>query len=159
MRVFAPSDEDALFALQADAEAAKFLSRSIRTKSEVRQTIARRALRRELDKPGDGLVLAITTRTGATFIGECSLWLRDDRQAKIGFAVAPAHQGRGYAREAAAGLIAFAQSINLADVVYAKVREENVTSVRLLRRLGMTRRALPEGDGEHSIYELETPPS
>ncbi len=154
LRVFAPSDEDALFAVHVDAESAKYLSRATRSRSEVRQTISRRMGQLRFAEPGDGLILATTTRPAGTLVGKCSLWLRTGREAEIGFATASAHQGKGYAREAAMALISFARSTELVDMIYARVRKENTASIRLLQRLGMTRREHRETPEDHIIYQI-----
>jgi ribosomal-protein-alanine N-acetyltransferase len=59
--------------------------------------------------------------------------------AEVGldYALSPAHQGRGYATEAARALVDYAlQSLRLARVI-ATTSHDNLASIRVMRRLGM----------------------
>ena len=76
----------------------------------------------------DGVVLG---RLEATTNGD---W------AEIAYLLGPAHQGRGYAREAVRWLIE-ALGAAAIDEVWAAVHPDNLRSIRLLEALGFTRRS------------------
>jgi RimJ/RimL family protein N-acetyltransferase len=64
-----------------------------------------------------------------------------NRQAEIGFHFHPAHWGRGYAREAAAGLIAYGFETMRAHRIHGVADARNAASIRVMERLGMRREA------------------
>ena len=64
----------------------------------------------------------------------------------IGYAVVPWKQGRGYATEAARALISYAfDELDLRRIV-ATTEHENLRSVAVMRRLGMTIERNPEAE-------------
>ena len=90
---------------------------------------------------GDALGFA-AVRDGA-LVADCSLFLRsaEHRQGEIGFVVHPDHQGRGYATEAAAALLALGfDGFGLHRIV-GRLEARNAASARVLGKLGMRREA------------------
>jgi RimJ/RimL family protein N-acetyltransferase len=76
-------------------------------------------------------------------IGDCFFKVIEDdpRQAEIGYTLARAAQGQGFATEAVAALLTWAfLTFNLHRVI-AVVDVENTASVALLERLGLWREA------------------
>ena len=70
-------------------------------------------------------------------IGVCGLAKRDFLDdVDIGYAFLPQYGGRGYAIEAAQGVMAHAKALGLKRIV-ATVRPDNVASIRLLEKLGL----------------------
>lgn len=65
----------------------------------------------------------------------------DSRQVEIGFTVAPAHQGRGFATEAVLGILAYLFERVHKHRVFASVDPRNVASIALLKRTGMRQEA------------------
>ncbi len=65
----------------------------------------------------------------------------DPRQVEIGFTVAPAHQGRGFATEAVLGILAYLFECVHKHRVFASVDPRNVASMALLKRVGMRQEA------------------
>jgi RimJ/RimL family protein N-acetyltransferase len=63
----------------------------------------------------------------------------DSRQAEIGYTLAPAHQGRGYATEAARTLLRYLFQARGKHRVIAYCDVRNAPSARVLQRLGMRR--------------------
>jgi RimJ/RimL family protein N-acetyltransferase len=68
-------------------------------------------------------------------------FMEDGEQVEIGFTLAPAWQGRGFAAEAVAGLLDHLFGVLHKHRVFASVDPRNVASRRLLRRLGMREEA------------------
>jgi RimJ/RimL family protein N-acetyltransferase len=80
-------------------------------------------------------------------IGEIGLRRREDREAEIGYWVAPAFWNAGYAGEAVEALVAHAAGSGLSALT-ADVFQENLASARVLERAGFVRL----GPGEtHSV--------
>jgi ribosomal-protein-alanine N-acetyltransferase len=61
------------------------------------------------------------------------------RRVEIGYGVAPAERGKGYATEAAIALLSWAREHG-AYVVTAECLEDNVPSIRVLEKAGLQRR-------------------
>jgi RimJ/RimL family protein N-acetyltransferase len=99
--------------------------------------------------PGPWCQLAIRLGGGGQRIGERPLigdlgarvTAEDPRQVEIGFTLAPAYQGRGYATEAVSGLIAHLLGPLRKHRVFASADPRNVRSLTLLERVGMRKEA------------------
>ena len=92
-------------------------------------------------KPGEWFQFAIEEQASGALAGDCALrrGLEEPRQAEIGYSLARAFQGRGYALEAISALLAYAfRRFDLHRVV-AITDVRNLPSVRLLERLGLRR--------------------
>ncbi|MEP0545656.1 MAG: GNAT family N-acetyltransferase [Rhodothermales bacterium] len=98
---------------------------------------------------GIGLYLVEAKRRRVP-VGVCGLLRRatfDD--VDLGFALAPEHRGRGYAREAAAATVAYGRDVLGLDRIAAIVSPGNAASVRLLEGLGFAFErpfTYPDGD-------------
>ena len=117
------------------------------------------------DAEGVGLLLAIRLRDGGGLIGDCTLRVRSDEPdtAELGYSLAPAHHGRGYATEAVAALCAWALTDLGVRRIVAVTDIRNRPSIALLERVGMRRTACVEsklrGELTHTCwYELPAPP-
>jgi RimJ/RimL family protein N-acetyltransferase len=90
------------------------------------------------DEPGEWFQLALARRDDPhTLIGDLALGSIDDgRQAEIGFTLAPAHQGVGYATEAVEALLAYLFGRRGKHRVQAGCDGRNTASARLLERVG-----------------------
>ena len=75
-------------------------------------------------------------------IGDIGIHFLDDaRQSELGYTMAPAYQGNGYAREAVRAVIGYLfESCNIHRVT-ASVDPENTRSMRLLEALGFRKEA------------------
>jgi [ribosomal protein S5]-alanine N-acetyltransferase len=84
---------------------------------------------------------AIVERVSGAVVGACGYKGPPDRAGvvEIAYGVDPAYRGRGYAREAAAALVAFALEGGRARGVRAHTRPENGASARVLAACGFTR--------------------
>jgi RimJ/RimL family protein N-acetyltransferase len=89
-------------------------------------------------KMGFGLYL-VELRDGATPIGICGLIKRDSLpDVDIGFAYLPEFQRKGYAHEAAIAVLAHARNDYALKRIVAITSPQNRSSIRLLKKLGMT---------------------
>jgi RimJ/RimL family protein N-acetyltransferase len=116
-------------------------------------------LRGDLEANGHGL-WAVEIPGQADFIGYTGLW-RPTYQTpftpcvEIGWRIAAAHWGRGYATEAARAALEYAfDSLKLDEVVSFTV-PANRRSLRVMEKLGLTRDL--HGDFEHPLLPVEHP--
>jgi len=85
---------------------------------------------------GFGL-LAVELKADGAALGMCGLLKRDTLEdVDIGFAFFPEHWGRGYAKEAAAAVLAHARTTLGLQRIAAIVDPTNASSIKLLERLG-----------------------
>lgn len=91
-----------------------------------------------LPRQGDGVAFGAARREDAVFVGEFALWLASARHAQdeIGFVVAPAAQGRGYATQAAAVLLEIAFRGAGMHRVVGRLEARDAAPARVLERLG-----------------------
>lgn len=85
---------------------------------------------------------AVVLRDDGRLIGHVGFWKWFGQQTyEIGWAIAPAHQGSGYATEAARATLAHGfETLGLHRVI-ATCNPENAASVRVMEKLGMRREA------------------
>ncbi|MEO8716151.1 MAG: GNAT family protein [Acetobacteraceae bacterium] len=90
---------------------------------------------------GEMAVWSIMPKGGGHLIGFCGLVeiSPEDRRAEIGYALARAEWGRGYAPEAARAVLGCAFDTLGFNRVEAYCVPENVTSIRVLEKIGMRR--------------------
>ena len=86
--------------------------------------------------PGTWFQLAIIETATEAMIGDCGLHCLSAAETELGITLAPAHQGRGYATEALAAVIAFLFGPLGMHRVSAITDAENRASAALFRRLG-----------------------
>lgn len=98
-----------------------------------------------------GLQIAVALAASDELVGDLYLGpaMGDARQATLGYTLARAHHGRGYATEAARGLLGFALGELALHRVVATVDPRNLASVAVLERLGMRR----EGHFRKGYYD------
>nr|WP_122012388.1 GNAT family N-acetyltransferase [Maliibacterium massiliense] len=106
--------------------------------AEVQQWLDRQRARYASD--GFGLWAVDLKETGE-MIGQCGLSMQDwaGRQVlEIGYLFAKAHWHNGYATEAAAACRAYAFDVLGAPEVFSIIRDTNIASQNVARRVGMT---------------------
>jgi RimJ/RimL family protein N-acetyltransferase len=87
---------------------------------------------------GFGLYLT-ELKDGGTPLGMCGLIKRDSLpDVDIGFAFLPAFWGKGYAHEAAAAVMEYAQKTLGIGRIVAITSPDNESSIKLLEKLGLT---------------------
>lgn len=87
---------------------------------------------------------------GGEPVGLVQATVQQDGVAWVAFVLAPAHQGRGYAREATEAMLAHLAAEYGATRFLARVEAGNGPSVRLLERLGFRE----AGAAEHRGHDL-----
>lgn len=144
LRPFTRDDLDAVHAYLSDPDVVRFLYWEVTTdRAAARKMLDAKIGNWSLTDAGQSLVLAVELPAADAVIGEVVLkWLsREHRQGEIGFVIMPAHQGHGYATEAATALLALAfDDLGLHRVI-GRCDPRNTPSATVLERLGMRREA------------------
>jgi RimJ/RimL family protein N-acetyltransferase len=144
LRPFTRDDLDAVHAYVSDPDVVRYLYWEVTTdRAAARKMLDAKIGNWSLADAGQSLVLAVELADAGQVIGEVVLkWLsREHRQGEIGFVITPAHQGHGYAAEAATALLALAfDDLGLHRVV-GRCDPRNTASATVLERLGMRREA------------------
>jgi RimJ/RimL family protein N-acetyltransferase len=143
LRPFRRGDVDAVFSYRSRADVAEYLSDPPLTFDECAEAVRARTAHIAFTGEGDKLVLALERQDDARLIGEVSLIWRSlpDLQAEIGYILHPDAHGQGYASEAAHALLAFGFEVMGLHRIYARCDARNVSSARVMRRLGMRQEA------------------
>jgi RimJ/RimL family protein N-acetyltransferase len=97
---------------------------------------------------GLGVPLAVTERDGGAIVGAIGLEIvREHGHAELGYWIARAAWGRGYATEAGRAVVDHAFGVLGLARLQAHHMQENAASGRVLEKIGFTR----EGLGRHAI--------
>lgn len=152
LRRFQPGDLDAFVAYRADPEVARYQGWEAGYSRARGEEFIGWAATADPDTPGEWYQFAIERRQEPRLIGDCGARFDDDA-VEVGFTVAPAYQGQGYATEAVERLLRYIGSRGHREAV-AWCDVENAASRRVLERLQFTLRETV--DGEHR-YTRELP--
>jgi RimJ/RimL family protein N-acetyltransferase len=89
-------------------------------------------------EPGGWVQFSLEDREGR-LVGDVGISPADGEPGvvKVGYTVAPAFQGRGYATEAIGALVAYAFDTLGADVVRAYASADNAPSIRVAEKVGL----------------------
>lgn len=149
LRHFHPADLDPFLAYRSDPAVSRFQSWSTFTRAEARDFIEDMQ-RAQPGVPGTWFQFAVTRRSDGQLLGDTALFTSvNGRQGEIGYTVARAYQGHGYAREAVAAMIGYAFATAGLHRITATTDTANAPSIRLLERLGFRR----EGHFVQSFYD------
>jgi ribosomal-protein-alanine N-acetyltransferase len=96
---------------------------------------------RRMEEEGTGARVAVDRVGDGAFIGWCALtrWNRDYRSASLGYCFDAAAWGRGYATEAARGLLQWAFDTLDLNRIQVETDTRNVASACVLEKLGFMR--------------------
>lgn len=137
LRQFELTDADFMLALLNDPSFIQNIGdRNVRTLADAEKYIENGAMA-SYAKNGFGLLAVTLTETGET-LGMCGLIKRDALEdVDIGYAFLPKFWSKGYAIEAAQGVMKFAKEVIGLKRVVAIVDPANAGSIRVLEKLGM----------------------
>lgn len=172
LRPFREADREAFADLNADPEVRAFFP-GVLTREESDTFVDR--IDRSFAENGFGF-FAVEVKGGLPFVGFCGLAVpgfdhrvlaTEGRPVEIGWRLARAAWGKGYASEAARASVAFGfEQLGLSEIVSFTV-PANVRSRRVMERLGMVHEpendfdhpTLPEGHAlrRHVFYRLRAP--
>ena len=137
LRPFVAEDFEAVHAMRSDPEVARYLYQEPLSEEETRDRLARSIA--SWSSEGDWLSAAIVERASGATVGDVAFhWVSErDRTAEIGFILDPRHQGKGYATEAARGMLDWAFGTAGLHRVIGRTEARNTASSRVLEKLGM----------------------
>ena len=141
LRPFQETDLEAFSAYRSDPQVARYQSWEAPFTLEQAAAFIREMQSTQPGTPGAWYQLAIERKSTPGLIGDCAfhVFAQDPRQAEIGFSLARAFQGQGYASEAVHRLLDYLFSELDLHRVSAICDAENHASARLLERVGMRR--------------------
>jgi RimJ/RimL family protein N-acetyltransferase len=129
------SDAEAIFECGADPAVARYMDWPIAT--SIDQVVERIGRRSERWASGAEFYWVITLPSEDRAIGAISCRV-DGHSAEVGFFVAQRYWGHGYATEAARAVVDWAMSVPTVWRVWATCDCENVASVRVLEKAGLS---------------------
>jgi RimJ/RimL family protein N-acetyltransferase len=143
LRPFGPDDLAALHAIHSDEQVVRWLYNDARSLEETAELLERKIAGSVLRSEGEWLSAAVVLERSGELVGDVSLlWASEvHRQGELGFAFATAHQGNGYATEAAGPMLELAFERLCLHRVVGRLEPRNVASARVLEKLGMRREA------------------
>jgi aminoglycoside 6'-N-acetyltransferase len=141
LRRFQLADVAEFVAYRSRAEVARFQSWDAPYPREEGERFVRQITKEHPDTAGEWFQFAVALRPGGQLIGDCAAMPHagDPRQCEIGFTIAPGHQGRGYATEAARLLVGYLFGGRAKHRITASCDARNTASAAVLERLGMRR--------------------
>ena len=142
LRAFRDSDIDALYAIYSDPRVMRYWSYPAWTETTQAEAYLQRV--RQASVSEGVFPWAVARLDDDVLIGTTTLWHIDvaNSRAEIGYALASALWGQGYAQEALRLALTFAFDILQLRRIEADVDPRNVASCRLLERVGFTREGL-----------------
>lgn len=137
LRTVRPSDAEAIYRYRRLPEVCAYQGRHA-TMAKTRRLIAL-TLAAKPNTPLTWHQLAVTEKPGGRLIGDVGIHFTDpeNRQAELAYTLAPQHQGRGYATEAARRLLDYLFGRLQKHRVTASADPRNKASIRVMKRLGM----------------------
>lgn len=140
LRHFKPTDLPTLLAYRNDPLVARYQSWDSMTEAEGRALIAEMQ-QRQPGVSGPGFQFAIALKPSGLHIGDCFFKVLDydPRQAEIGYSLARAQWGHGFATEAVSALLEYSFCTLDLHRVIAITDCENRASIALLERLRLRR--------------------
>jgi aminoglycoside 6'-N-acetyltransferase len=141
LRRFRPADLTAFVAYRSIPEVARFQGWEAPYPRADGERLIGDLMDQHPDTEGAWFQFAVALRSNGELIGDCAARTQagDPRQAEIGYTIAPAHQGRGFATEAGRALLGYLFQARGKHRVTASCDARNAASERVLQRLGMRR--------------------
>jgi RimJ/RimL family protein N-acetyltransferase len=143
LRRFRGEDADAFARYRSDPAVARFQSWEAPYPDEAARAFVAEMAEAEPGVPGEWVQFAVAPVTAPQeLIGDIALHvhLDDPTTAELGFTLASAAQGNGYATEAATAILAWVfEHLRQVERVIAITDVRNVGSIGVLTRLGMTK--------------------
>ena len=149
VRPFNQADLEALVAYRAHPDVERYQSWTDYTLDQGRALIESMQ-ELEVGVPGQWYQFALEDRVDGTLVGDLALCVKtsEPREAEVGFSLAPAQQGKGYAGEALRALLDYTFTTLRLHRVVAITDALNVPAARLLEGVGMRR----EGHFHENVF-------
>jgi len=142
LREFTDEDWRPIHEMERDPAVVRYLTKEPQTEADAQDYVAGIVMAAVVI-PRMVYDFAVTVRGDGRYIGRCGMKREDGdpQTAMLWYVIAPAHQGRGYAAEAARAVTAFAFDQLDLHRVYADIDPRNQASARVVEKLGMRREA------------------
>lgn len=142
LRRLTEADVPALLGWRGDPDVCRWLPFEPMTEADLREKVAGRWAETVLG--GDASAIRLGIEAAGVLVGDLTLFVhdRENETAEVGWVLSPAHEGRGYATEAARALLGIAFDDLRAHRVVARMDPENHASAAVATRIGMRREAL-----------------
>ena len=154
---FASAHLDGLFAMNSDPQVMRYLG-DVQTRDETAEGIAR--VQRRWETYGFSWWAVLLRGTDQVIGAACVQHLarNEDAPLEIGWRLAAAHHGKGYATEAGRAAMDYGFDRVGVDYLVAVTDVENVASQKVMQRLGMTYRGVETHyDQPCTVYEIHRP--
>lgn len=138
LREFVATDWQAVLAYQRDPRYLQYYDWAERTPGDA-QRFVQMFIDQQAERPRHKFQLAVVLKASGELIGNCGIRKEtvDALQADIGYELAPAQWGHGYATEAARAIVQFGFAEMKVHRIWAWCIAENVASARVLEKLGL----------------------
>lgn len=154
LRVFRPSDLDAVvgFAMQPDAQ--RYVSGRSRDRRDCEELLGLMCRQVSLNRPGDAVCMAVARRDDDVAMGQVTILWQDATasQGEIRIVLDPVFRRRGYGTEAARAALDLGFAHFSLHRIYARCDARNGAAARLMRSLGMR---LEAHYREHALFQGE----
>jgi RimJ/RimL family protein N-acetyltransferase len=143
LRPLCGADIEALVAYRSQPDVCRFVPFEPMDTRAVLEKIEGPWSRTEITAEGDALTLGVELKESSQLIGDMMLRFHslEHRGGEVGWVLNPTYSGRGYATEAAHGMLHLAFDLLGLHRVTARVDARNEASARVGDRLGMRREA------------------
>ncbi len=133
-----PEDAGAISAYRSDPEVGRYQGWETTAAGDIRRSIEEMAAHNP-GEPGRWFQFSVEERGTGVLVGDVGLHPVEAGPGvvKVGYTIDPAFQGRGYATEAMAALVAYAFDVLDAHTIRAYADARNVPSLRVAEKLGM----------------------
>jgi RimJ/RimL family protein N-acetyltransferase len=140
LRRLQPNDVAEFVAYRSRPEVARYQSWDAPYPRAEGERFVREMTTRDPDTPGEWFQFAVALRESGQLIGDCAAVPQADepRHCEIGFTIAPAYQGHGYATEAVRLLIGYLFGLGKHRIT-ATCDARNAASAAVLERVDMRR--------------------
>src|SRR3954467_6244906 len=138
LRQLEPDDGPVVCAYRSEPDVARHQSWTAPYPLFAAEALVQERLHRRPSDPG-WTQIGIELKATGELIGDVAFERRDAREAAVGYTLAPAQWGNGYATEAVGAVVTHGLDVLGHDVVVAEVLPENAASIAVLTRLGFTR--------------------
>lgn len=142
LREFRDDDWEPLFEMERRPEVVRYLTKEVQSEADVREYV--QGIRvSAVEVPRMVYDFALTLHGDDRMLGRCGMRRTDTepREAMLWYVVAPEHQGRGYAAEAARAVMAYAFDELQLHRVFADCDPRNPASARVMEKIGLRREA------------------
>jgi ribosomal-protein-alanine N-acetyltransferase len=154
IRRHVPEDFEPMRSFFSDEEATRLLDMTAEQKTEEAIHALLDDVIGSYDSGEPIFAMAIVEKETSEFVGSCGMAPDDldPRETQIFYVILPEYQGRGFAKEASAGLVEYAFTKLGVERLFVSMAAENAASVKVAEKLGMTFEGSAERELNGVVY-------